>query len=526
MPSGMQDSRFKAIIIGFLGIISAILIGTWLPGADPRSMLYAVTIVLAAFYTFALSRYSLYFVFLAIVLDLQLRPFGFEMSATILVGALLGPVFVLNIWRKDLQPAASVLRGSLVYRFFTVIVLTYSIIHFWFTWKSPVIPFGFSNVAKSYFSILFAFFIILWFALKPPAVKIPKRPFHFLGFVCLIGLLINIAVTLYGTYLLGMGTTDFEAPTEFTASPIFIPFINLSTNVFALRTLGPFTALIATTILTSKNPTVRTSFVRSIYILVLLLSVLGALISMGRATIIFTFALSCFVFLWRRKPAPILILAAAGIVGLASVRIGYETNPEWIPYPIQRTVALIPGMGMEQAQAKISGSSDWRYMVFQMAIKEWQSSSRIFWFGRSTSGITGEDIAQFANPSFKDSLKLDMALKRGKTHNLISDNLIVLGLIGAILFILLWISAIFFMFNLAKVAKPYSFERQIFIVAGIFTVFQLIYSLIGGGVFPIQSAVLVCLGILLLKQTDGQPRVEVEVSDPLASRFLPTWEHQ
>lgn len=498
----MQDNRFVLVIVGILGLVGAILIGTWLPDANPRSLLYVATIVLTLIYSLALSNCAVYFALLAIAFDIQLRPFGFDMPLHIIVGALLGPVFLLSIWRKDLQPPKIVHANSRGFHFMAAVALSYIAIHFWYTWKSPLLVFAFANVGKYYYTLVFSFFLILWFTLKPPSLYLPKATLTALGRICLAGLLFNIVARIYGTYVLGLGTSEFEGATEFSKTAIYVPFINLTENIYGLRILSPFVGLTAATILTSGNSELKSRSVRTLFMMLIVLSIFGALISMGRATVLFTFAMIAFIFVWRRRAAPLIVFGLLGILTIGFIRIGYEASPTSIPESVQRAVAIIPGLGMENAADKIKSSSDWRYQMFQRALEEWQSNQRIFWFGRSTAGISNSDMAQYAMSQFKDSVVVDISLKRGATHNLLTDYLVVTGLIGTIIFFFLWFAAINLMFRFARASTPHSPERQVFIIAGIFSVFQLVYGVIGGASFPIQSAVLVCLGILVLRRTE------------------------
>jgi len=494
-------NRLAIVFVTMLGLILAVIIGYQLPQVDYLSTLLILTAVVGLFYTFVLSRNVFFFAFFAVALDVTMQPLGFKMEMSVLIGALFAPVFLLTIWRKDIVPSPILIKYSQGFRALTFIVLGYIGVHFWYTWRDPVLPFSFGNVGKSYYNIIFPFVLILLFLLKPPSVNIPKNPIRFISWILFAGLVFNIILFTYGTYFLGFGSSEFEGD-EVTHSVLYIPFLNLIENKYALRMLGPFTALFAVTILTSPLESSKEARMRLFLWVLLFLSFLGSLISMGRATVLFTMFLSSGMFIWRRRFAPLLFFFCIGIFAIITVRFSYEYNPTLIPMPIQRTVALIPGMEMEKAKGSIEGSSDWRYKIFQMALADWQSTPRSFWFGRSTSTVSGSDTAQAAIAALKENVVLDVSLKRAATHNLITDLLVNIGLIGALLVFLLWAFCVLLLFRLARLSFPDSAERQLFIVAGIFGLFTLIYGVIGGATFPMQTVVLTCMGVLFFKKSE------------------------
>lgn len=503
----MQDTRIKAIVIGLTGVISAILIGSWLPGSSYLSVLVASTVVVAAIYSLFLSYYVFFFAFLAIAFDVTMQPFGFGMGTSEIIGALFGPLFLINIWRKDSESFNLVEHSARNFRAIFFTIATYTAIHLWYNRSNPYYAAGFSvsNAAKVYYAMLIPFFIIAWFSIKPPVVHVPKHPLQFISIILLVGLIFNICVKAYGAFVLGIYSSNPDLGADIPISALNIPFVNLAESKFALRMLAPFVTLIATLALTARTDGRCPQ--RPLYLLLLFLGVLGAALSMGRASLMFALALPAAIMVWRRRTATLFVFAAFGVLTLVSIRIVHEISPESVPLSIRRTVALIPGMGMESDRGSIEGSSDWRERLFRMALEEWQSKARVFWFGRSTSSVTGQDIAAYANPSFRDETIFIMSLRRGATHNLITDLLINVGLIGFCLYILLWVSTIVFLFRLARQSKPEGDTRQLFMGAAIFSLFFLLYSIIGGGWMPSSVALLACMGFLTLKNDLRQPPI-------------------
>src|SRR5262249_19813977 len=93
--------------------------------------------------------------------------------------------------------------------------------------------------------------------------------------------------------------------------------------------------------------------------------------------------------------------------------------------------------GQERAETAemIRGSTEWRTRLFFRALDEWRSDDRIFWFGRATYQFGTGDW--FAMKIYGEEGMLDSSLRRGATHNLITDLLVIFGIIGFVLYVLL-----------------------------------------------------------------------------------------
>jgi hypothetical protein len=84
------------------------------------------------------------------------------------------------------------------------------------------------------------------------------------------------------------------------------------------------------------------------------------------------------------------------------------------------------------AEGSLVSSTNWRQELFDRAIDEWLSDSRIYWFGRATYSYGVADYtAILVLGGYRASM--ESSLRRGATHNAITDLLISYGLVGCIL---------------------------------------------------------------------------------------------
>jgi hypothetical protein len=168
---------------------------------------------------------------------------------------------------------------------------------------------------------------------------------------------------------------------------------------------------------------------------------------------------------------------------IVGARIAYETDRDYVPFGIQRSLAMIPGMDMPDAKGDIDNSSLWRWTLAMRAITEWQSNTRKFLIGRGVHAFTDRDlmVLKYGDPFST----MDVGLRRGATHSGITDLLITVGVFGTFLYTLALIGFILSIFKILKIARTNkSITYDIVFVSLIFSITVIpLFILGGGGVF-------------------------------------------
>lgn len=495
----MNTNTIRVYIIGAIGLLGALFIGNWLPEANPSEAVFYSSILLLIFYTLQLSILTLIFALIVVIFDFRIAP-GFYMAPGEICGGLFLILFIISFWKKNWIPVAKEKSFSSVYIGLCIIVTTFIIIHAFYNYNNTYLNYVFSisNAGKTYFNMLFPFLLLAWFVRKAPNLSVGLNPIILTNRILFFGLLLNIIIRIIGIFILGTYDNDSSNALESTSRTVInIPIINMTENVFALRMLSPFSSIYSSLLITSnKSESLGTK--KFIPWMILGLSILGASISMGRVTVLFTIFLSLGIFIWRKRINVILISITLFVFVYISLMFVIASSPNKVPMSILRSVAFIPGLATNEALDSVSSSSDWRHRLYLMALEQWQSDNRVFWFGRSTSACTASDMAEYSNPALKEFVVIDLALKRGATHNLITDLLVNVGLVGFILYISLWISAIIMQLRFISFTKNTP-AKIFFLTSLIFSIFFLSYALFGGGWYPLISTIFSGIGCLIIK---------------------------
>ena len=100
---------------------------------------------------------------------------------------------------------------------------------------------------------------------------------------------------------------------------------------------------------------------------------------------------------------------------------------------------------IDQPEARAAGDSInsstlWRQELFDRAIEEWKSDPLIFWFGRGTYKFTEVDKVALQIDDWNASI--DTSLRRGATHNLLTDLLVSYGVTGLLIYLVVSLAMI------------------------------------------------------------------------------------
>jgi O-antigen ligase len=186
------------------------------------------------------------------------------------------------------------------------------------------------------------------------------------------------------------------------------------------------------------------------------------------------------------------------------------------PLAVARPLQWVMFTKSKEAFGSIENSSLWRRELFQRAITEWQSDPRIFWFGRATYGFGVSDfVAQRIYGGFE--AMQTTSLRRGTTHNLVTDLLVTYGLVGCILYYGMILAIIGFLWKVYRSREVPAATKSLVLVCLVSTTVFLAIASVGGGYYSVESIWLLIVLIAMLYQ-HRPPKADEErviLSQPL-----------
>ena len=482
----MNNSGVKILtwLVIAISLIVSLYLGSKVAEGNYFNLGLSSAVVLGAFYALVINKYWI-FISLAIAsFAVRIQPMGPALDAEHLAVLLAGGFILSNFWKK-VTPAPSEKIVSQAFGWFDkafLIFTLYLLVHGYVTYyyPSPEIVVALGNLAKQYFSF-WSPFAIVWtttrFIRFIPAIK---KPHTWIGILFLLGITFNIVLRTYSTFLLGLGERDLVTGEIISASALYIPVLNLTDNIYALRGLSPLVALFGIAMLTSRNKILTAGGQKFLWLLLLLLGTVGSLLSMGRATMAITALLVILCLLIRKHIAAVAVIFLLFVFLIVGARIAYETDKDYVPFGLQRSLAMIPGMDMSEAKGDIDASSNWRWLLATQALDEWKSNSRKFLIGRGVHAFTERDIMVGKLQGYFGAM--DVALRRGTTHNIVTDLLITIGVVGAILYAIVFICLITSIIKIVKIAKDSkNITYDSLFVCLLFSVSMIPFYILGGG---------------------------------------------
>jgi len=482
----MNNSSIKILtwLVIALSLIVSLYIGAKVAEGNYFNLGLCAAVVMAAFYALFINKYWIFISLAMASFAVRIQPMGPALDAEHLA-VLLAIGFILsNFWKKLPSAPSEKIVSEAFGRFdkaFVVFTL-YLLVHGYVTYyyPSPEIVVALGNLAKQYFSF-WSPFAIVWtttrFIRFIPAIK---KPHTWIGILFLLGITFNIVLRAYSTFFMGLGERDLVTGEIISASALYIPVLNLTDNIYALRGLSPLAALFGIAMLTSRNKILTAGGQKFLWLLLLLLGIGGSALSMGRATMAITALLVILCLLIRKHIAAVAVIFLLFVFLIVGARIAYETDKDYVPFGLQRSLAMIPGMDMPEAKGDIDASSNWRWLLATQAFDEWKSNSRKFLIGRGVHAFTERDIMVTKLQGYFGAM--DVALRRGTTHNIVTDLLITIGLAGTLLYITVFIcftTSIVKILKIAKDSKNMTYDT--IFVCLLFSVSMIPFYILGGG---------------------------------------------
>jgi O-antigen ligase len=202
-------------------------------------------------------------------------------------------------------------------------------------------------------------------------------------------------------------------------------------------------------------------------------------------TLGFAAAFMFTILVLRKKLSAIFVCTLVALLTFAGANL-FPSLVYSAPTPIRRSMQWMMLTKDDSAYGDIESSSRWRREIFLAALGEWKSDPRIFWFGRATYSFSVADQVGIKLRGWEGFL--ESSLRRGATHNLITDMLVTFGLVGAVVYFFLNGMITAFLWRLWKYPQNSDEATDLALVCLIFHVFNFTYGLIGGAQFPAALA--------------------------------------
>jgi hypothetical protein len=463
--------------------------------------LFIVVGIIFTYFTITSQKW-LQYCFIAISFGFIASPFGFKISPNELSGFFIACFIIKYAWLKDsLGIPRSLEFGSSIFHTISLFIL-YLIFH---TIYNILYPYNgekveLSNILKTITQLASPFIVIAFALISFKKIKAPNNLYRFISIVLILGIIVNIILQTYAVLFL-----DFTLFSEDDAlidkgrekTIFYIPLLNLTNNIYQLRFLAPISSALSIIILLSKDQIVKLKGTILYAKILLILSFIGALLSGGRVTIFLCTLFVLIILLKKQRFSSALFALFLLFFLLISVKVVNDVDSRLIPQSVQRGLAPLSFLGFEKASSSIDSSTMWRGELRELSYKDWLQSTRTVLFGRSIYAFTEVDATLQLREGFYGAM--NVSLRRGATHNIVTDLLVPFGLVGLSLYAL----CIFIIFRkLIYIRDIYSQKSPI---AGdissiliMLIPLYIVYGILGGAGFPFELGCLVAFLLVIV----------------------------
>ncbi|MDC1206871.1 hypothetical protein N8Z81_04805 [Akkermansiaceae bacterium] len=491
-----MKNQITVAIILTVAFIAALYLGTTVASGDIVTLSAWVGVTLVVFFVvkgYKIAWQTILFIAwgnISFLLAFRIEPIH---AAAVIFG-----LFVVSATFRGIRlPAMAPLKraGIIPLNIAIAIFLLYGFFHLGVCRVMPQIPgeFNLGNSAKAYFKA-FAPLAILLFGLNS-RMGFQVRRGWLKGFVYVMTFAVvgNVSYLVY-LYLKGFSSMTDRVGVE-EIGMLYIPLINAAPHHFAMRTLGPLATLFGFGIVSIPGWWREQSGWLRIAVLILIVGGLGgAVMSGGRAALAMCFLFIGLIALYRKKITLIIfsMMGAFLAIIIANIFSGFinEKAPMFVARPLQYFM-LEKGTSMDT----INNSQDQRNGLFEAAIDEWKSDPRIMGIGRG--------VYRYVN-SFDDlrptlgekGAFIEVNLRAGTCHSLIPSALIQYGVIGLILYLIIWFYLLRFNWKLYKIQKRDGYSQGVQTVTICLLVYQslrIVIDLVAAGWLSIFSVTMLLL---------------------------------
>lgn len=416
-------------------------------------------------------------------LDFSFLGLGFSIAGIEQSMLLAGILVLVTWWRKARLERPAILESTSfgLLNLFLVFWLIYSTGHLVFNHLDPFRPSDYSpkNFLKTAVQFSGPAGLLVYFIHRSGGMVVGPGAPRSIAVIGLFSLVFAIGIKLW-EFSQGLGGAGEINPLS-SGTPLgfTIPSLYLAAGYYTLRAIPIVLAPFATVFEGTKWLRAQSVGIRCCFFLIPPLSMVGALLSGGRATVAFVVFLMAAAHIFRGRLALTVRWGALLFVGVLGANLAAPMIRN-SPAPVQRSLswALVtkdPG----RAEADISSSTSWRWELFTRSLEEWTSDRRIFWFGRGVYSFTMADEIAMRQDGWEGTM--ESSRRRGATHNLVTDLLVIYGLCGAILYLGMFAGLVCFMWSAFRSKMADEVGRGLALTSFLIAAFGLSYGILGGG---------------------------------------------
>jgi hypothetical protein len=519
-----MNNKTAAIITLILGLIAAIYLGLSVAMASYLELSIYVVVGFTLWYLAIGWKITWKIAAFMLISRFTLHQ-GLLIEGTHLFAFMVGVFSIIAIFVHNMQATQSFLvkaAGLGKLQILIGLLLAYLVLHAFYNLAFPYRPDDYSakNSAKAYFAVIAPFALLFWISL--PLCGFKTWPGWSKSFAWIISFaVIANTVLLAWMTLNGYGAMDnLYAFTGAESGFFYIPYLNLSLNHHAMRTLAPESLFLLA--LWWMNPAWRRSAGTLTLVVVLVATgfgLLGSVLAGGRATLILSVFFVGVVVVKRRKVLAIAAALFATLLVFSGVNIFSEKINRDAPLYAARSLQFLM-IDKGFAAQTIESSDNSRKAARDLALEEWKSNNRILFFGRSVYEYLGVDYHYIRRGQIGDAEAFaEMASRAGFTHNLISDLLIQFGVVGLLLYYVAALAVVAYFRRLEKLSISSGMPQactDLAFYAWFTALVWLAYQSLAGGYMTAQLALV--LGILKARYS------QIESSFNKESTELKPWQ--
>ncbi len=463
--------NFAVIGALLIGLIGAVCLGTMIGKEETRPLLWILLVLIGIAYAIWLHRYVWQISLFLLYNGFVYRPTNFAFGP-VEIGCALGvAVIAIYFWqRRSFQRPPLLDRAAFGWVERMLFVwLAYVALHMIFNIRVPYLPaeFKLTNALKSYFALSAPLLLFFYFSRAPAGIVAGTDFFWKIARLLAFGVILNLGLRIY----------DLAG-----GKPVFIPVVNATWSDYALRSLAPIAMLFAAVGLTGPGPERRSAIRFLTFAFLGIAGTAAAVLSGGRATIVYGFACICAVLLVRRRVIALLSMVAIAIVAVALANFSAEAINRSNPF-VQRSLQWVLFKKNWETVGDLESSTSWRQELFRRSIAEWKSDPRIFWTGRATFGFGVADETAIVVAGGYQAL-IQTSIRRGATHNLLTDLLVAYGIIGCVVYLVLYLVIIRFYWKLHRTHRLSPPATNLVLTCFVGSIFALLLDITSGGNIP------------------------------------------
>jgi O-antigen ligase len=443
--------------------------------------------------------------FAVCLLDVVYQGFGFSMWNIEQTGLIALLIVLLTWWRKERIKTPRVMDTPAfgVFNLALLAWLLYSFGHLIYNTLDPYSPseFALKNFLKTFVQFSGPLILLFYFIHRPTGIVVNKRLPNHIVEIGLLAITVHLAIRCWE---LAIGRLDPAVQSDNQTQGFAIYSLDLMANFYALRGLAPLLGVVAIVFIASPWFRRQSPLARGALWLLYVFCVVGAILSGGRATLIFLFVLSLAALWLRHYYQLVMIVTIAGPIFV----LGLNLIPNVLrPFPmiVQRSLqSVVFTSESEDARSSIESSTSWRRELVQRAFELWRVDPRVFWFGRATYKFGDEDFRALKRDTGEGSM--EVSLRRGATHSLVTDLLLVFGLIGFVIYMTMFVMLVVLLWRLWRNKESDEITKSLALSCFLLGVFAFVYGIVGGGSISIQLTwLLIVLFAYLYRQEANSP---------------------